>query len=195
MAKKIEPAKEKIEREYTIPLRKQIGKVPRYRKTEKAVKAVKEFLVRHMKIYDRDLSKIKLDKYLNELLWLRGIRNPPHQVKVRAIKEGDIVKVEAVDLPQNLKFKKIREERTEKKASEVGEKKKAEKKEEKTEEPKEGAEKEEDKEKKEEMKEKKATVIEAGKELEKAAAKQAKHQIGGKTKQPKREKRTVLQNY
>ena len=57
---------EKLEREYIIPLRREINKVPRYRKTEKAIKAIKKFLARHMKIRDRDLNKIKIDRYLNE---------------------------------------------------------------------------------------------------------------------------------
>jgi len=104
-----ETKSDKIEREYIIPLRHRWKIVPRYQRTNKAVKAVKEFLVRHMKIRDRDLDKIKIDKYLNETLWHRGIKNPPAKIKVLAIKEGDIVRVKAVDMPQNIKFKKLRE--------------------------------------------------------------------------------------
>ena len=85
MAKKPEPKVEKIEREYIIPLREKGRPVPRYKKTPKAVKTVKEFLVRHMKIRDRDLNKIKIDRFVNEVLWFRGIKNPPHKIKVRAI--------------------------------------------------------------------------------------------------------------
>ena len=81
MAKKIIPIKaEKIEREYIIPLRERGRPVPRYKKTPKAVKTVKEFLVKHMKIRDRDLNKIKIDTYLNEALWFRGIRKPPYKI-------------------------------------------------------------------------------------------------------------------
>ena len=110
---------EKVEREYVIPLREKVRPVPRYKKTNKAVKSVKEFLAKHMKIYDRDLKKIKIDRHLNEYLWFRGIRSPPHKVKVKAIKEGDIVKVELVDLPDKLKFKKAHEEKRETKAKEI----------------------------------------------------------------------------
>jgi len=49
----------KIEREYVIPLREKVRVVPRYKKTNKAVKTVKEFLAKHMRIYDRDLKKNK----------------------------------------------------------------------------------------------------------------------------------------
>ncbi len=193
MAKKAEPKKDIVEREYIIPLREKCRSVPRYRKTEKAMKSVKEFIARHMKIYDKDFSKIKIDKYLNEVLWSRGIRNPPHKIKVKAIKDSEgIVKVELVDYPERLKFKKAREEKALKSASDVSQKKKAEKKEEVKEEKPEDVKKEEE-EKKEVEKEKKAAVVEAGRELEKAAAKQMIHQKGGKNKQPKHEKRFALQ--
>ncbi len=112
------------EKEYVIPLREKYRHVARYKKTPKAVKSVKEFLVRHMKVYDRDLRKIKIDKYLNEYLWFRGIKHPPHKVKVKAVKEGDIVRVELSELPEKLKFKKAREERRESKAREFLDKKK-----------------------------------------------------------------------
>lgn len=211
MAKKTEKV-EKVERIYIIPLREKCRPVPRYRKAEKAIKTIKEFIARHMKIRDRDLNKIKIDGYLNEIIWLRGIRNPPHKIKVKAIKqkaepldkssksqakEEYIVRVEAVDLPEKLKFKKLREEKAIKAATEVVKKKKAEKKveEKKTEETRpseaELKEKVEEGEKKEEEKEKKAAVVESGKELEKAAAKKIKHEL--KSKEPKHQRRMALQ--
>ncbi len=183
---------ENTERIYVIPLRREINKVARYRKTEKAIKAIKEFLARHMKVYDRDLKKIKLDNYLNEYMWGRGIKNPPHKVRVKASKDPEgIVRVELVDYPAKLKFKKARAEKLEETAKEISKKKKEEKKAE--EEKKTEEEKKEDEEKKTEEKEKKAAVVEAGKELEKAQAKKMKHQIGGKSKQPKHQQRKALQ--
>lgn len=119
MATKKETTKqEKIEREYVIPLREKCRSVPRYKKTNKAVKSIKEFLARHMKIRDRDLNKIKLDIHLNEFLWARGIKNPPHKVKVKAVREGDIVRAELIDYPTKLKFKKVRLEKRETSARE-----------------------------------------------------------------------------
>jgi large subunit ribosomal protein L31e len=117
----------KIEREYIIPLRRRWMLVPKYQRAGKAVKAVKEFLARHMKIRDRDLDKIRVDKYVNEAIWHRGIKNPPSKIKVRAIREGDIVRVEAVELPKNMKFKKTREEKIESAAKETAKKKKTKK--------------------------------------------------------------------
>ncbi len=114
----------KIEREYVIPLREKCRPVPRYKKTPKAVKSVKEFLARHMQIRDRDLKKIKIDRFLNEQLWQKGIKKPLHKVKVKVVKEGDIVRVYAANLPAKMNFKKIREEKREKKGKEALEKKK-----------------------------------------------------------------------
>ncbi|MGC8929807.1 MAG: 50S ribosomal protein L31e, partial [Candidatus Woesearchaeota archaeon] len=73
-----------IERTYNIPLRKEFMKVPKYKKAKKAVKAVKEFLSRHLK--QDDLDKIKIGEKLNLKIWEHGIKNPPHHIKVNAIK-------------------------------------------------------------------------------------------------------------
>ncbi len=183
MAKKTEVTSEKIEREYVIPLRRRWRIVPRYQRTNKAVKTVKEFLARHMKIRDRDLNKIKIDKYLNEILWQKGIKNPPSKIKIKAIKEGDIVRVEAVEIPEKIKFKKLRKEKVESSAKEIVKKKKTE---EKKEEEKPEEEKKIEEEKREEEKEKKESVIEAGKEMAKAKAKESKHAM--KVKSAKQEK-------
>jgi len=122
MAKK--EIQNKVEREYIIPLRSQYQKTVRYKKTPKAIRTIKEFLVQHMQIRDRDLNKIKVDKKLNEMVWMRGIKNPPHKVKVRAVKEGEIIRVYAVDLPPTLHYKKLREEKLSSTAKEMAEKKK-----------------------------------------------------------------------
>lgn len=188
-SRKKKEAKEEVSREYIIPLRAEFRKVPRYRRTSKAIKAIREFLVRHMKIRDRDLSKIKIDSYLNEFVWARGIKNPPHKIKIKATKEEDLVKVELVDYPDKLKFKKKRAEKEDKAAEEISKKKKEEKKE------NEETSKKEEENKKEEEKpveeEKKAAVVEAGQELAKAQAKQARHQSIDRYK-PKHEHRKAL---
>src|SRR3989338_1049701 len=182
-----EKNEKKIEREYIIPLKVKWERVPRYKRANKAVRTIKEFLARHMKVKDRDLKKIKINKYLNEMLWSRGIKKPPIRIKVKAVKEGEIVLVDAVNINEKLKFKKTREERMEKRFSEEAEKKITRKEAEKPEE------KELPEEKKtEEEKEKKAAVVEAGIEMEKAAAKQAKHQAKGNAKQPKHQPRMAL---
>lgn len=167
------------EREYIIPLRAKLVKVQKYRRAGKAIKLVKEFLVRHMKVRDRDLNKIRIDTYLNDFIWTRGIKNPPTKVKVKVFREGEIVRVELAETPDRLKFKKAKLENRDKRAAEMGAKKKkaprtpadSEKKK-----PESAAEPEGNK---EEAKEKKAAVVEAGNKMEKAAAKQSKHMTKG----------------
>ena len=109
--KKIEP-KIILEREYIVPLRKEWLKVPTYKRASKAVKALKQFIARHMKIYDRDLRKIKIEQILNNEIRFRGMRKPPARIKVKAKKyDNDIVRVELVDIPTHVKFAKLREEK------------------------------------------------------------------------------------
>lgn len=171
------------EREYIIPLRREILKVPRHKRTPKAVKAIKQFLAKHMRIQDRDVSKIKLDDFLNKELWHRGIKNPPTKIKVLAKRDGEVIRVTLVDLPEKAKFQIAREEKK-KKASEAS-KKKAVKKEEpkKDEESKEKTpeEKKEESEKQESAKEVKASQA-------KAQAKTQKHTQSAKEQktQPQR---------
>jgi large subunit ribosomal protein L31e len=175
----------KIEREYVIPLREKSRSVPRYKKTPKAVKTIKEFLARHMNVENRDLNKVKISKDLNQFLWAKGIRKHPHKIKVKAIKEGENIIVELVDYPNNLKFKKLREEKIGKEALEAIDKKKTmmQKMKENLQKPV-GDEKEvEDKDKnkdglddKEEESQKQKASAEATQDFQKKEAKKAKHQ-------------------
>ncbi len=176
---------EKLEREYTIPLRRKFRIVPRYKKTNKAVKTIKEFLAKHMKVEDRDLKKIKIDKFLNDFLWQRGIKNPPHKIKVKAIKEDSgIIRVELAELSKKIEQKKKRLEKRAK-ISEP-EQKKPEKKEK-------GEDKDGD-EVKDKMgeKEKKEATKESITKLEKAQAKAQKHSTKEKGSQQKRPVRKAL---
>lgn len=112
MAKKESEPKLIFEREYIVPLRKGWLKVPEYKRANKAIKTLKEFMVRHMKIYDKDLRKVKIDVYLNNEIRFRGIKKPHSKIKVKARKfDNDIVKVELVNLPKHIEFKKKREEK------------------------------------------------------------------------------------
>jgi len=80
--------------EFVIPLRKKFKKTERYRKAPKAIRIIKEFLLRNFKIYERDLNKVKIDKYLNEFIWTRGIKNPPAKVRIRAFVDGEIIRAQ-----------------------------------------------------------------------------------------------------
>lgn len=93
-----------LERTYTVPLRKELLKAPKYKRAKKAIKAVKEFLAKHMKVPERELNKIKLDIWLNRAIWMRGIKNPPYKITVKATKDAEgNVKAEFVSLPPKYK--------------------------------------------------------------------------------------------
>ena len=132
MAKKEEKSKVVLEREYIIPLRKEFQKAPKYKRAKKTIKALKEFLVKHMKS-----DNVKIGKYLNLKVWEHGIKNPPHKVKVKVEKFDDgLVKAELVGAPvekpkeQKKKPAKKTEKTEEKKEEKQPEKKTEEKKEE-----------------------------------------------------------------
>ncbi len=203
MAKKESEPKKVLEREYIIPLRREWLKVPEYKRANKAVKSIKEFLVRHMKIYDRDLRKIKIDILLNNELRFRGMRKPPAKIKVKAVKyDNEIVRVELAEIPPVIKYKLEREKRQKERTEEK--KKKEEKPAEKTSESKRtglASEKEELKKKIEEEKkaeekevkeeeaekdkeEKKESTVEAGLKVAKEEARKQKH-VATSKKQPK----------
>ncbi len=186
--KKSEKKKETIEREYVIPLRDKCRNVARYKKTPKAVKTVKEFLVKHMKVRDGDLNKIRIDTYLNELLWARGIKKPLHKVKVKAVKEGEIVRVYAVDLSDKLKFKKAREEKGEVAAKAQAEKQKTlmEKAKESLQGKKEDDSSEKSEEEKKDEKEKEAASKLAQEQIDKEKAKEMKHTAKPKSSKDKK---------
>jgi large subunit ribosomal protein L31e len=102
---KKEEKKPELVREYVVPMRKGFLKAPEYRKSKKAVKTLKEFIAKHMKVEDRDISKVKVDIYLNNEIWHRGIRKPLNKVKVIAEKKDGIVYVRLADVPEAVKFK------------------------------------------------------------------------------------------
>ncbi|MBT6690239.1 50S ribosomal protein L31e [archaeon] len=116
IAKVAKPKKEKnvdakveLEREYIVPMRKGFMNVPHYRRAKKAVKTLKEFMVRHMNVRDNDTRKIKVDIHLNNEIWFRGIKKPLHKIKVNAKKIDGIVYVTLADPADYVKFKMARE--------------------------------------------------------------------------------------
>jgi len=141
MAKKEETTKIVLERVYNVPLRKEFQKVANWRRTEKAVTALRQFIVKHMKSED-----VSLGKYVNKELWKNGIKNPPHHVKVSAKKDDkgkvivELAKLSArdkrdIDKLKSLETNKEDKEAQKKKeedAKKAAESKKVEEKKEKT---------------------------------------------------------------
>jgi large subunit ribosomal protein L31e len=104
-----------LEKEYVIPLRREWSKGAKYKRTSRSVKAIKNFIVKHMNVRDKDLSKVKLDVYLNNELWFRGAKKPFNKIKVKSRKEGDVVKVSLVEEFGAIKFAKAKDEKRHKK--------------------------------------------------------------------------------
>ena len=93
---------EEIEKIYVIPLKKKGFKSSMAAPI--AVKRVKQFLTKHMKVEAKD---IWMDDSLNNALWTHGKYSIPSKIRVKAVKFDDGV-VEAY-LPE-LEFKKSRRE-------------------------------------------------------------------------------------
>lgn len=151
-----------VTKEFTIPLRKEFLKVPRYKRAKRAIKAIRNFLIRHMKIRDKDPRKIKIDVNLNNEIWYRGIKKPPSKIKVIATKIGENVKVRLAKIPPIIKFKIAREERRKLKSQEHKKKEK-------------GAKEEKIEEKKTDEKEK--VLIETEPKIQRAGGKEYKQTI------------------
>lgn len=169
MAKKEETTKVVLERAYNVPLRKEFQKVANWRRTEKAVKALKEFIARHMKS-----DKVLLGRYANQFLWKDGIKNPPHHIKVIAKKDDKgTVTVELAELSARANRELEKEKGLKKNKEErEAEKKKAEEAAKKAEEAKKKEEKIEDK-----VEEVKKEKEEKAKEVQKEEIKELKKEV------------------
>ncbi len=125
------------ERTYIIPLRKHYLKSPKYRRTKRAVNALRSFLERHMKT-----KNVLIGPMLNTKLWENGIQNPPHHVKVTVVRDekDDVVRAELFGFEFKKKEKKEKKEVPKGLAGKIQEKlapeEKKESKEDKKEEPK-----------------------------------------------------------
>ena len=73
------------ERVYTIPLGI-VKCVPVYRRSNRAMTEIRNYLARHMKVPAED---VKIDPGLNQVIWRRGAGKPPRRVRVRAVKFAD----------------------------------------------------------------------------------------------------------
>ncbi len=78
------------ERIITVPLRDAMV-APRTERAARAIKAIREHVMRHMKAKTED---VWIDPKINEVIWARGIQKPPKKIRVKAIKfEDELVEV------------------------------------------------------------------------------------------------------
>ncbi len=118
------------ERAYTIPLRTVYNRAKRAVRAKRAMKYIREFIARHMKVSEEN---VKIHVSVNHVVWQRGIQKPPRKVKVVAVKDGETVWVYTPEERAKLVEATKKKARAKKKAEKSEEKKeqKAEVKEEK----------------------------------------------------------------
>jgi len=175
-------SKPELEREYIINVRKKTMLVPTYQKANKAVKSIKEFLAKHMKVENRDTRLVKMDRYLNQEMWFRGRRHPITKIKVKAKKIDGIVYVELAEVPKIVQYQIDRDKKQFDKSEKEAENKT----------PKEALEEKSEAEKVEE-KEKEDATVEAGFKENKLEAKNEKHTVKNKQATQTRVRRQVMQ--
>jgi len=82
------------EKIYTIPLgRAWIS--PRKKRAPRAIRLIKSFIQRHMKIkteveeMEEEAERLVVSNEVNEKIWSRGIEKPPRKIRVRAVKDKE----------------------------------------------------------------------------------------------------------
>lgn len=87
-AEKIEEEIEIVEEKfYTVNLR-DLWTGPKDKRAPKAVRTLREFVKRHMKV-----DNVKVSNEINQEIWARSIQKPPRKLKIRAVKdkEGQVI--------------------------------------------------------------------------------------------------------
>ncbi len=79
------------ERIFTIPLR-DVKKAPRWKRSNRAMAEIREYLMRHTKAED-----VILGATINEKVWGRGAQKPPSKIRVRVTEEEDIIRAELIE--------------------------------------------------------------------------------------------------
>ncbi|RLE82864.1 MAG: 50S ribosomal protein L31e [Thermoprotei archaeon] len=76
-------------REYTIPLKKAYY-VPRSKRASRAIRIIRDFLRRHLKI-----ETVKISNEVNEYIWSRNREKPPRYItiKVKVDREESVAEV------------------------------------------------------------------------------------------------------
>jgi large subunit ribosomal protein L31e len=85
--------KKLVGRVYNIPLRREILKVPTYKRAKKAITAIRQFLERHLKT-----DEVRIGKYLNHKILEHGRKNVPHHVEVEIRSSKKKVKDKEVEI-------------------------------------------------------------------------------------------------
>jgi len=79
MSSNLEP----LTRTYMVPLRRAF-EAPQYRRSKVAIRVIREFTTRHMKA-----TEVKIEEGVNEMIWSRGITNPPRRIRLEMERDED----------------------------------------------------------------------------------------------------------
>ncbi|KAH8087425.1 putative 60S ribosomal protein L31 [Filobasidium floriforme] len=67
-----------VTREYTVHLHKRVHGSSFKKRAPKAIKSIVEFAQKSMGVQD-----VRITPGLNQAVWARGVRSPPHRIRVR----------------------------------------------------------------------------------------------------------------
>jgi len=80
------------ERVYTIPLSRAWISPPKKR-APRAIRIIRSFITKHMKIKteatEEEAERLVISNEVNEKIWSSGIKNPPRNIRVRAVKDKE----------------------------------------------------------------------------------------------------------
>ncbi len=75
------------ERIYNLPFRR-VWTTPRWKRTPRAIRMLREYVRRHMKV-----ENVVISNEVNEQIWSKGMSKPPRNLRIRAVKdkEGKVI--------------------------------------------------------------------------------------------------------
>ena len=112
---------DKLERIYTIPLSKAYM-YTRTRRAERAIKLLRAFATRHMKV---DEEGVRISEGVNSLVWRDSIQKPPRKIKVRVVREDGNAKIWLLGEEEEIKKAEEARKKAEDEKKKEEEKKKA----------------------------------------------------------------------
>jgi large subunit ribosomal protein L31e len=99
-AEEIEEEIEIVEEKfYTVNLR-DLWTAPKDKRAPKAVRTLREFVKRHMKV-----DNVKVSNEINQEIWARSIQKPPRKLKIRAVKDKE---GQVIVFPAKARIKKVK---------------------------------------------------------------------------------------
>ncbi|MGB9675046.1 MAG: 50S ribosomal protein L31e [Candidatus Nanoarchaeia archaeon] len=91
---------------YNVPLRRDFLKASKWRRAEKAITVLRNFVKKHTKA-----KVVKLSKWINQQIWARGSKYPPAKLSIKVLldKDKSVANVDLLELPKEAK-KEVKKE-------------------------------------------------------------------------------------